>query len=51
MWAWETPAAASVRPAFTSGSAEDIAIIKAAGPVVLPNQREPGAPTFNQSNS
>lgn len=46
----ETPAA-SVAPAFTSGSAEDVAIIKAAGPLVLSNQREPGAPVFNQSNS
>lgn len=48
--ALETPAA-SVGPAFTSGSAEDVAIIKAAGPLVLPNQREPGAPVFDQSNS
>lgn len=45
------PPAASVGPTFTGGSPEDIAIIKAAGPPVLPNQREPGAPMFNQSNS
>lgn len=50
MGALKTPAA-SVGPAFTSVSAEDVTIIKAVGPLLLPNQREPGAPMFNQSNS